>query len=45
MEALLCAFLGGWVARYFASGRDPDTVAQPAAETRLPKAGERAAAT
>ena len=24
MEALLWAFLGGWAARYFASGRDPE---------------------
>lgn len=27
LEALLWAFLGGWAARYFASGRDPAAVA------------------
>lgn len=29
LEALLWAFLGGWIARYFASGRDPATTSQP----------------
>ena len=31
MEALLWAFLGGWVARYFASGQDGAIAPQPAA--------------
>jgi hypothetical protein len=41
MEALLWAFLGGWAARYFASGRDQESNPQPATSTRSSDAGER----
>ena len=33
LEALLWAYLGGWAARYFASGRDPATPADPGVAT------------
>jgi hypothetical protein len=46
MEALLWAFLGGWVARYFASRRDqgPET-GHRAVTTRPSGVGERIADT
>ena len=37
MEALLWAFLGGWAARYFASGREPEGRPGPAVHARLPE--------
>ncbi len=39
MEALIWAFLGGWVACYFASGRDREGTAQVAATARAPGTG------
>jgi hypothetical protein len=47
MEALLWAFLGGWAARYFASGRDRDqeSSTRPAVSARRPELGEPSAAT
>jgi hypothetical protein len=39
MEALLWAFLGGWVARYFASGQDQASDSQAAARAEAPDAG------
>ena len=38
----LWAFLGGWVARYFASGRAQENAPRAAASTRSPEGGERA---
>jgi hypothetical protein len=45
MEALLWAFLGGWTARYFASGRVQESTPRPAASTQSTEAGERTAGT
>jgi hypothetical protein len=39
MEALLWAFLGGWVACYFASGRDREETPQVATSAGAPEAG------
>jgi hypothetical protein len=41
MEALLWAYLGGWVACYFASGRDRASPPQVAAPAGAPEAGEQ----
>ena len=45
MEALLWAYLGGWAARYFASGRDQESAPRPAGSTRSSEVGERTAGT
>jgi hypothetical protein len=42
MEALLWAFLGGWVACYFASGRDREGPSETAARTAAPEPDELA---